>query len=109
MIAELMAAGVEMHPNCTATGWGSGWLALVRSDTGAAVQPVAGASLIHVGIRHPDLALSQTLTGRGIAHLLIGDAECPGLIQAAVYSGHRHAREILGAQTAFLRERAELL
>jgi dimethylamine/trimethylamine dehydrogenase len=65
--------------------------------------------LVHVGICHPDLALSQDLTARGIAHRIIGDAECPGTIQSAVYSGHRHARETLDPQAHFLRERAKLL
>ncbi len=109
MIAELLAAGVGMHPNATATGWTPEGLAVIRSDTGAALPAVAGTCLIHVGIRHPDLALSQALTAQGIAHRVIGDAENPGLIQAAVYSGHRHAREVLGQDAPFLRERAEFL
>lgn len=109
MIAELLAAGVLMHPGSTATGWGVSGLALNRSDTGAALPAVHGDCLIHVGIRHPDLSLSQALTERGISYRLIGDAESPGLIQAAVYSGHRHARDILEQAAPFLRERAELL
>ncbi len=109
MIAELLAAGVLMHPNSTATGWGADGLSVVRSDTGANLPSLRGEALIHVGIRHPDLSLSQSLAERGLAHRLIGDAECPGIIQAAVYSGHRHAREILGQTAPFLRERAELL
>ena len=109
MIAELLKAGVAMHPNSSAKGWGTEGLAVVRSDTGAPLPPIAGASLIHVGIRHPDLSLSDALTARRIAHRVIGDAECPGLIQAAVYSGHRHARGVLGQDHAtFLRDRAEL-
>ena len=109
VISELLNAGVAMHPNCTATGWGAGGLGVRRSDSGAGMPPIPGASLIHVGLRQPDPALSQTLTDRGIAHRVIGDAECPGLIQAAVYSGHRHARGVLGQDHAtFLRDRAEL-
>jgi dimethylamine/trimethylamine dehydrogenase len=109
MIAELLAAGVQMHPGSTATGWDGDGLILVRSDTGASLPIVRGASLIHVGIRHPDLTLSQALNERGLTHRLIGDAECPGIIQSAVYSGHRNAREILGQTSPFLRERAELI
>jgi dimethylamine/trimethylamine dehydrogenase len=109
MIAELKAVGVAMHPNTTATAWGRDGLAVARSDTGAALPPIAGTSLVHVGIRHPDLALSQGLTARGISYRVLGDAECPGTIQSAVYSGHRHARESLDTQTCFLRERAQLL
>jgi dimethylamine/trimethylamine dehydrogenase len=109
MIAELVAAGVQMHPGSTATGWVGNGLTVVRSDTGASLPIVQGASLIHVGIRHPDLTLSQALNERVLNHRLIGDAECPGIIQSAVYSGHRHAREILGQTSPFLRERAELI
>jgi len=109
MIAELLAAGVQMHPGSTATGWNGNGLMVVRSDTGAGLPFIQGASLIHVGIRHPDLTLSQALNERGLAHRLIGDAECPGIIQSAVYSGHRHAREVLGQTLPFLRERAELV
>ncbi|MFM2391097.1 MAG: hypothetical protein RLZZ437_2652 [Pseudomonadota bacterium] len=109
MIAELLAAGVQMHPGSTATGWNGNGLMVVRSDTGASLPFIQGASLIHVGIRHPDLTLSQALNERGLAHRLIGDAECPGIIQSAVYSGHRHAREVLGQTLPFLRERAELV
>lgn len=109
MIAELLAAGVQMHPGSTATGWDGNGLMVVRSDTGACLPFVQGASLIHVGIRHPDLTLSQALNECGLTHRLIGDAECPGIIQSAVYSGHRHAREILGQTSPFLRERAELI
>lgn len=109
MIAELLSAGVEMHPSSTATGWDGEGLAVIRSDTGAALPAVQGDALIHVGFRQPDLTLSAALTARGLAHRVIGDAECPGLIQAAVYSGHRHARAILGQDAPFRRERAELL
>ena len=109
MIAELKAAGVGMHPNTTATGWGVAGLSVARSDIGTPLPSIPGTSLVHVGIRQPDLTLSQDLTARGIAHRIIGDAECPGTIQSAVYSGHRHARETLDPQTHFLRERAELM
>ena len=53
----------------------------------------------------------EALTERGIIHHLIGDAEVTGIIQAAVFSGHRHAREILGDEPEdriFKRERPTL-
>ena len=111
MIAELLAAGVAMHPNTTATAWHQGALQVVRSDTGAALPAIPGKTLLAVTLRHPDTALSEALTARGVVHRLIGDAEAPGPIQAAVFSGHRHAREILGHEPAgglFRRERPVL-
>lgn len=111
MIAELRAAGVAMTPNATATGWNDGLLSLVRSDTGEALPDLAAETLVMVGTRLPDPALSRQLEGLGLAHRVIGDAECPGVMQAAVFSGHRHAREILGTEPAdriFKRERPTL-
>ncbi len=61
-----------------------------------------------MGLRAPNLVLSAALTQAGINHRLIGDAEAPGPIQGAVYSGHRHAREVLGTEPEdriFKRER----
>ncbi len=60
------------------------------------------AALIAVTSRLPDDALYRELAAResdwaaaGIATVrLIGDAEAPGLIAHAVYSGHRYAREL---------------
>ena len=111
MIAELMAAGVRMYPNTTATAWQQGALEIIRSDTGETLPPIAGETLLSVTIRHPETTLSKQLEERGIVHRLIGDSEVPGTIQAAVYSGHRHAREVLGSEPAdriYRRERPTL-
>jgi dimethylamine/trimethylamine dehydrogenase len=111
MLAELNGAGVEIHPNTTAVAWEGRRLSVVRSGTGNQLLAIEGHTLISVTTRLPDPSLSQSLTERGIAHRTIGDADCPGVIQAAVYSGHRHAREILGTEPAdriFRRERPML-
>ena len=97
-----------MHTHATAVGWRGGGLDVVRSDTGEALPRIEGATLLSVTIREPETALSRELDARGVVHRVIGDAECPGPIQAAVYSGHRHARELLGngrPDSAFRRER----
>jgi len=111
MLGQLKSAGVEMHPNTTAMAWKEGGLSAFRSDTGDELPVIEGRTLISVTTRLPDPVLSQALSERGIAHRVIGDADCPGVIQAAVYSGHRHAREILGTEPAdriFRRERPVL-
>lgn len=108
MLAEMARLGVEMHPNATAVEWTDQGLRIMRSDTGAELPMIAAKSLVFAGLRAPELTLSQELTEAGIAHRLIGDAEVPGPIQAAVYSGHRHAREVLGTEPEdriFKRER----
>ena len=111
MLAEMLALGVTMHPNTTATAWANGALQAIRSDTGQALPPIAADTLLAVTLRHPATALSKALTECGIEHRVIGDAEAPGPIQAAVFSGHRHAREVLGTEPEdrlFKRERPML-
>lgn len=108
MFAELHAAGVRMTPNATAVAWQGDRLSLVRSDTGEDLPDIPARHLVMVGTRLPDPTLPDALDQLGVAHRLIGDAECPGTLQGAVFSGHRHAREILGGEAddrIFKRER----
>lgn len=105
---QMQEAGVQMHPNATAVAWQDGALQLIRSDTGQSRDAVFAETLIAVTIRMPDTELARALEMRHVAFRIIGDAECPGPIQTAVYSGHRHAREILSGQEdamPFRRER----
>jgi dimethylamine/trimethylamine dehydrogenase len=111
VLGELVAAGVKIYPNTTATRWCEQALRIVRSDTGGALPNIVAGTLVSVGNRIPNTILSDALTAAGIAYRLIGDAEVPGTIQAAVYSGHRHARELLGHEPEnriFKRERPTL-
>ena len=108
ILAEMNRLGVHMHPNSTAQAWTSAGLQVARTDSGEALPEIPAATLVCVGLRAPNLALSAALTQAGINHRLIGDAEAPGPIQGAVYSGHRHAREVLGTEPEdriFKRER----
>ena len=111
VLAELVAAGVRTYPNSTATGWQDGALQLRRSDTGERLIDIHAETLVTVTIREPETTLSEALSAQGTAHRVIGDAEVPGTIQSAIYSGHRHAREILGTEPEnriFKRERPTL-
>jgi dimethylamine/trimethylamine dehydrogenase len=111
MIAELLAAGVRMTPNASAVAWRGDRLSIARTDTGEDLPDVPGRTLVIVGTRLPDPSLSLRLSDLGVPHRAIGDAECPGVMQGAVFSGHRHAREILGSEPAdriFRRERPTL-
>ncbi|MBX5179009.1 FAD-dependent oxidoreductase [Rhizobium lentis] len=111
MIAEMKAAGVRMYPNSVAAGWAGEGLVVNRADTGEALPAITATTLIAVGTRLPDTSLGDTLAARGRSFRTIGDAECPGVIQGAVYSGHRHARELLGTEPEdriFRRERPTL-
>lgn len=111
VIAELRAAGVRMTPNATAVSWDGDHLTLCRSDTGEELQGIPAGTLVMVGTRLPDTALTAQLDQKGLRHRVIGDAEYPGTTQGAVFSGQRHARKILGGEPAdriFRRERPTL-
>jgi len=111
MIAEMKAAGVRMYPNTVASAWDEAGLAVIRGDTGESLPTISATTLIVVGTRLPDTTLAVGLAEKGIPFRTIGDAECPGVIQSAVYSGHRHAREVLGTEPEdriFKRERPTL-
>lgn len=109
VVAQLYAAGIHMHPNSTAQAWKNGTLHLCRSDTGTPLPGLQGRSLLVTGSRIPETALSTTLHTHQVPHRLIGDAEAPGTLQAAIYSGHRHARTILNQNPSPKRERPTLL
>jgi dimethylamine/trimethylamine dehydrogenase len=111
VLGALHKAGVKLHPLRQAVAWSDGYLHLIRADTGEATSPIAANTLLAVGARAPDVSLSHALSSANIAHSIAGDCEAPGQMQAAVYSGHRVARDILagGAAPRFKREQAFLL
>lgn len=99
VIDEMLDLGVQMHPNTTATRWTGSSLQITRSDTRQAMPQIEGAHLIAVGARSPrdalysELRADQTLGNRVTG---IGDCLAPGIIQAAVFSGHAMARRLIG-------------
>lgn len=108
VVTALHKAGVSMHPLRTATAWKQGQFLLCRSDTGQNAEAIAAHTLITVGARRPAISLSNSLAAMAVKHLVAGDCEAPGLIQAAVFSGHRVARTILADHSppTMKRERA---
>jgi len=99
VLDEMVGLGVHMYPNTTVDRWTGAALEVRRSDTGQELSPIAGNHLICVGARLPnddllcslkqDAALDGRVTG-------IGDCLAPGIIQAAVFSGHAEARRLIG-------------
>jgi len=92
VVAELHDAGVGLMPNTSAANCSHKALSIFRSDTKEDLGVLEFGSLIHVGLREPNLELWTRLADDTAATLL-GDAEAPGLIQAAVFSGHKVAME----------------
>jgi dimethylamine/trimethylamine dehydrogenase len=100
VLASLAQAGVGMYPNTTATEWRGGHLLIERTDNHEELAPIRAGALLSVTARLPSDELAKELIEAGLAVTAIGDAVAPGIIQAAVFSGHRAAREFLGTEPA---------
>jgi dimethylamine/trimethylamine dehydrogenase len=99
VLDEMMTLGVHMYPNTSAVRWSGSSLHVVRSDTGQDLPEIAGATLIDVSGRMPnDGLLNQMKENPNISASVrgIGDCLAPGIIQAAVFSGHAEARRLIG-------------
>ena len=97
---RLAERGVRMLVRHTLASLGEGE-AVFRDSFGRCDRRIACAGVIGVTARLPDEGLwldligSVALEGAGIGSLKrIGDCYGPGLIAAAVYQGHRYAREL---------------
>jgi dimethylamine/trimethylamine dehydrogenase len=97
----LIQAGVRLVFSKALAGFDGATVELACLYTGIG-ERIAVDALVPVTARRPDRALYDALDARrgdwnaaGIQTVdLIGDAEAPGLIAHAVYSGHKLAREI---------------
>ena len=99
VLDEMIALGVHMYPNTTAKQWNGEALEIARSDTGGALPSIAAAHLIAVGAREPqDALLSELQEMEELSSKVSGMGDCiaPGIIQAAVFSGHAEARRLIG-------------
>ncbi len=106
VVAELHGLGVRMLLNAAATRFANGQLDLVRADIREQLPPIEVDTLIPVGLRIPELSLWETLTDHPPSSL-IGDSLAPSTIQAAVFSGHRAARDLLEERNSSLAMRRE--
>jgi dimethylamine/trimethylamine dehydrogenase len=66
-------------------------LACIYTDK---IQQIQCGTLVPVAMRNPQNTLFKVLQGRAKSVTLIGDCNAPGTIAAAVYAGHRFAREL---------------
>jgi dimethylamine/trimethylamine dehydrogenase len=114
-----MELGVEIYPNAVLEGVAGGKAELSCAYSGER-RKMDAPNLLLVTARLPKDELYQELAGApeklegaGIKSLkLIGDAYGPSTVAAAVYSGHRYARELEapdpGDAAPFKREVSEL-
>ncbi|WP_342075098.1 FAD-dependent oxidoreductase [Yoonia sp. SS1-5] len=99
VLDQMVELGVHMHPNTTVKSWTGSALKVTRSDSGTDMSDIAGGTLISVGVRNPSDGLLTAL--KDMSELAdkvsgIGDCLAPGIIQAAVFSGHAEARKRIG-------------
>ena len=115
---RLLELGVELQLNRNAVEFDGSGLVLECTFTGRR-STVPAASLVTVTSRLPNdalalalAAMSATAQASGIVSITsIGDSLAPGTIAAAVYAGHRYAREFdwpPGDEPAFQRELPDL-
>lgn len=101
IIARLLERNVALHPNTMLVDGlvdgPEGGTVLRNTLTGGSGEPVRGV-LVMVGARRSRDDLYHALVDRdGLGELYrAGDCRVPGIIQAAVLSGHMVARDILG-------------
>lgn len=109
IVRTLAEVGVDWRVNRALGDVGNQQAQLICSFTEDLRETVSFAHLVMVGARLPDNKLYQALSETIPKHHLwrAGDCSVPGIIQAAVYSGHRIARLIDGdhyAGASFRRE-----
>ncbi len=89
--ARILNLGITVETGTTLAAVGEGWVTLESVHT-ATAREVEAANVVMVTSREPVDALHHELGDR-IPVQRIGDCLAPGTIAAAVYSGHRYARE----------------
>ena len=91
--SRLMELGVTIIPLHTLTGIHADHLDLACVYTDA-LRQISYGTLVPVTMRNPREDLHSALHGRAKSVIRIGDCFAPGTIAAAVYGGHRCAREL---------------
>jgi dimethylamine/trimethylamine dehydrogenase len=104
--ARLLELGVAIEVSAALESLGDAEAVLACTYTGR-TRAIPAASAVVVTSRQPRDALFHELADR-IEVVRVGDCSAPGTIAAAVYAGHRYARQMDAevADVPFLRERA---
>ena len=114
IIGRLHELGVDLFPNHEIGSISEGGVNIVRADTGVESRKVHPGGMLLVTARLAEDALYKELSDldTGDAKFFnAGDCLAPGTIQAAIFSGHKTARAILGdaGSNSFVkRERAQV-
>lgn len=100
ILSRLHELGVVLRPNQIITKVSKNQVSLEMADTGALVPHITCEGILLVTSRNAHTSLYDELKaheGAGVLSLhSAGDCLSPGTIQAAILSGHKTAKEILG-------------
>ncbi len=97
IIGRFKSLGISMHVNCSFRNYRDGAVTVEDAYALDSEKRFEASALVFVGARTPNKALYE-----GFAEsqpdskaFLIGDCLVPGMIQAAIHSGHRVAKELI--------------
>ena len=100
VLLRLHELGVVLRPNQIISDVAKNEVSLIMADTGAPASPVACEGILLVTSRNANASLYDELKADvtiDSSNLYVaGDCLSPGTIQAAILSGHKTAKDILG-------------
>ena len=97
IIGRFKSQGIPIHVNSTLSGYSNGVVTVQDAYAVNSERQFEAAALLFVGARLPNKRLFDGFarTQSAAQGVLAGDCLVPGMIQAAVHSGHRIAKELI--------------
>ena len=97
IIGRFKSQGIPIHVNSTLSGYSNGVVTVQDAYAVNSERQFEAAALLFVGARLPNKRLFDGFaqTQSATQGVLAGDCLVPGMIQAAVHSGHRIAKELI--------------
>ncbi|MDO6731007.1 FAD-dependent oxidoreductase [Marinovum sp. 2_MG-2023] len=97
IVGRFKSLGIPIHVNSTLSGYRNGVVTVEDAYAVDSERHFDAAALVFVGARRPNKTLFDSFTQSQSAAkgILAGDSLVPGIIQAAVHSGHRIAKDLI--------------
>jgi len=108
IVKRLKSLGVRIHVNSTLQAFDGNSLEINDAYEQPSLQSIPCETLVFVGARLPNNDLLDLATGLLPNSVVVSAGDCisPGIIQSAVYSGHRVARQLIeGTEAVFKLEK----
>lgn len=102
IVGRFKEMGIAIRVNASLESFGGGRFQYRDAYSSGGPASIEAASLVFVGARLPNAGIASAFdaAGAGVRTATIGDCLAPGIIQAAVHSGHLTAKELLFAGPA---------